>query len=504
LRFPAIEVKNGRLYPPNAACYTRIAAKAGQKRQHLRGGKKNMKLSEKLDTPIIDEYDVIVAGSGPAGSAAALTAARAGAKTLLLESNGCLGGVWTAGLLTWLFEMSQPGFVQEINAELIKRNARRGMKGERYSYEAEEMKLLLEEMCQAAGVEFLLHTRVTKAYTDERRRVRTIVAESKSGRQAWHGKAFIDATGDGDLGALAGCDFDYGQEITGKTQPMTHMALISVKDHEKLREFISFYEPMEDISSRGLGDLVTEPLADWGKRHQWRKFKQELERAGLVSSYGGPTLFQVRDNVLALMINHAYGVSSIDAKSVTEASVQARSEINRTVKALRSLGGPWEGVTLAATAEHIGVREGRRIHGRYTVTKQDLMEGKRHEDGVARVHFNVDIHTLSKEQGKADSGVYVTKVQPYDIPLRALIAQDVDGLMLAGRCISGDFTAHASYRVTGVAATLGQAAGATAALSALSGRLPHQVDWIEVKEKIEQLYMSFGGALFGRTQYENR
>lgn len=449
-----------------------------------------MQIFEKLDTQVVKEYDVIVAGSGPAGSAAAITAARAGAKTLLLECNSCLGGVWTAGQLAWLFEMDKSGFVEAINRELIKRDARRGLKSERYVYEVEEMKLLLEDWCLEAGVDFLLHTRVTKAYTDENNRIRTVVTENKSGRQAWNAKVFIDATGDGDLGALAGCNFDYGLDNSGKTQPMTYMALITVKDATRLSDFISFYETEEDNKPDGSTVLIKEPETDWANRHVWQNFKVELNRAGIEPSYGNPTLFRVRDNLLALMINHEYGVNPTDAQQMTEATVRGRAEVNRAVKHLRALGGVWEGITLAATCEHIGVREGRRIHGLYEVTKDDLIAGARYEDAVVRVNFPVDIHSLDKQKNKEEGGItrMGVKSQPYDIPFGAIIAKDVDGLFMAGRCISGDFYAHASYRVTGIAATLGQTAGAAAALCALSNRLPTQVAFTEVKQKLEQIY----------------
>jgi len=188
----------------------------------------------------------------------------------------------------------------------------------------------------------------------------------------------------------------------------------------------------------------------------------------------------VRDNLLLVMMNHEYGIKPCDAAEVTPATVRARREMNRIVNGLRGLGGIWEGLQLVATAEQIGVRDGRRIRGRYVVSKDDVIAGARHADAVVRPTFSVDIHALSAEMNKTtaytNAGV---KVKPYDIPLRALIASDVDGLMMAGRCISGDFIAHASYRVTGNATAMGEAAGAVAALAAKSQRLPHEVEWSE-------------------------
>ncbi len=424
--------------------------------------------------PIAEETDVIVCGGGPAGFAAAIAAARTGASVRLLEVHGCLGGVWTAGMLAWLFDFNKPGITNELTRELDKRGARRGTNTDRYVYEIEEMKLLLEEKCLQAGVKFQLQTRVVAAYKDKNNRLTTVITESKSGRQAWKAKAFIDATGDGDLGALAGCGWDYGHPETGQGQPLTYMALITVDDVKDISEFVSFYE------------------GDSEHRKKWAAFKEELGRVGIEPSYGHPTLFNVRDNLIALMINHEYGIKSFDADDMTRATVSGRAEVNKVVRALRKLGGPWKGINLVATCEQIGVREGRRIHGHYTVTDSDLIMGVRHEDAIARVTFGIDIHALTAEKNKEaalsntnDKGL---RAKPYDIPLRALIAKDVDGLLMAGRCISGDFVAHASYRVTGNAVAMGQAAGTLGALSVQLGQLPQNVAWAKTDAALKKIY----------------
>ncbi|MCL4194404.1 MAG: FAD-dependent oxidoreductase, partial [Thermoguttaceae bacterium] len=219
-----------------------------------------------------------------------------------------------------------------------------------------------------------------------------------------------------------------------------------------------------------------------------KNFLAEIHRAGLDPSYAMPTLFQARDNLLLVMINHEYGVKAFDAAAISEATVRARAEIFRIVRGLNTLGGAWEGMRVVATAEQIGVRDGRRIHGRYTVVKEDLVTGARHADGVARATFGVDIHAADRESNRRQTishGGFATR--PYDIPLRALVARDVDGLMMAGRCISGDFIAHASYRVTGNAVAMGEAAGTVAAIAAKTKRLPHEVDWSEAAETLRKL-----------------
>jgi len=160
---------------------------------------------------VADRCDVIVCGGGPAGVAAALAAARTGAKTRLMEVNGCLGGVWTAGLLSWILDVgNKTALMETIVKELKRRDGAADYPGA-VAYDVEAMKLLLEDLCGKAGVTVRLHTRVAATASSPARRLTHVVTESKSGREAWGAKAFVDATGDGDLAAQAGCRFDFGR-----------------------------------------------------------------------------------------------------------------------------------------------------------------------------------------------------------------------------------------------------------------------------------------------------
>jgi len=420
------------------------------------------------EVPLTADADVIVCGAGPAGVTAAITAARAGAKVRLFEAHGALGGVWTNSLLGYLLDFDKPGFNQELVRRLRERDAINGEGMNGLSYQPEEMKALLEELCAHAGVKVQLHTRVAAAQR-EGRVLRTILTESKSGRQAWQAPVFIDTTGDGDLGALAGCEFEIGKDAACPCQPMTMYALLVVKDISALAG-------------------LTHGVGNNGQHVGPKAFRDELARAGVTPSYGGACVFPINGNLVLLMANHEYGINATDAAQVTEATFRARGEVHRVVRALRKLGGPWDDVQIVATPEQIGIRDGRRIKGRYFMTKEDLVTGARQADAVARATFPVDIHALTAEDNKKtpyhSAGV---RTQPYDIPLRALIARDVDGLMMAGRCISGDFIAHASYRVTGNAVAMGEAAGATAALAASLAAPPHDVPWSEVRSLLAKV-----------------
>lgn len=422
--------------------------------------------------PLVNDADVIVCGGGPAGVAAAITAARAGARVRLFEWRGCLGGVWTAGLLGYFLDFDKPGFAKELRVKLDQRNARgNATSAGRFCYQPEDLKLLLEELCVEAGVKFQYHTRVTAAFR-EGRQLTTLITDSKAGREAWRAPVFIDTTGDGDLGAQAGCAFEIGEAADCPCQPMSLNALLVVKDVEALREFVRFGQPKPGENKDG---------------DKKKRIREAIISTGHTPSYSSTTMWHVRGNLIFAMLNHEYSIKPWDAAEITTATVRARAEMNKMVNGLSKLGGPWEGIQIVATAEQIGVRDGRRIAGRYTMRKEDLIEGARYDDGVARVTFNVDIHSTTKDkatQGNSNQGVVA---KPYDIPLRALIAKDVDGLMMAGRCISGDFISHSSYRVTGNAVAMGEAAGVVAALSATTKRLPQDVPWNEGIAKLQAI-----------------
>lgn len=416
-------------------------------------------------TPLMPDHDVIVCGAGPAGVAAALGAARAGAKVLLLDCAGCLGGVWTAGSLTWVIDAGgKGGLMAELRTRLIERSPhiRSNIIGQGFPFDVEEMKILIEEMVVAAGVKVQLHTRVTAASRDVDGRLTHILTESKSGRQAWQADCFVDCTGDGDLAALAGCGFDLGKPQTGECQPMSLLAMVCGPDPGDVREF--------------LGGGLNGPK---------NRLFQEFVRAGMKPSYGFPILLHLFDRVYTFIVNHEYGYSALDAADITQATLHARGEIYELVQALRKLGEPWKSFRLLKTAEQIGIREGRRIHGHYTVVESDLRRGMRHDDAVCRVTFGVDVHHTDPSEGTAMEE-YEHTIRPYDIPLRALIARDVEGLLMAGRCISGDFIAHSSYRVTGNAVPMGEAAGVLAALSAREGCLPTQIQAKAVMQHLTQ------------------
>lgn len=396
--------------------------------------------------PVSGEYDVIVCGAGPAGVCAAIAAGRSGAKTCLIELKGCLGGTWTAGLLAWIIDHgNKDGIIAELIGELCAMSGREYNRDKSMPFDVEDMKYLLESKCIEAGVDIRLHTAISAAVKKDDATLDCVITESKSGREAWRAQVFIDATGDGDLGARAGCRFAVGNPDTGLTQPMSLLCL------------------MTGIKLEDIKDVTSGYCAGWleGKL----ALVAEMNRGGVDPSYGFPTIFHLVDDIFLMMANHQYKVSGLSTDDVTRATLAARKEIRGQIQALRSLGGRWKNLRLIATGEQVGVREGRRLKGLYELTLEDMIAGAEFDDAVCKCRFGVDVHATdpAKDKGIESSGKY--QVKPYDIPLRSLISADVGNLMMAGRCISGDFFAHSSYRVTGDAAAMGEAAGHVAALA---------------------------------------
>lgn len=400
------------------------------------------------------KYDVIVCGGGPSGVAAAVSSARKGSRTLLIEQGGCLGGFWTRGLLTWLIDTFDKGdFWEEVMTRLEDNaDGRRLPHISRFTADTEKTKLEFERLCRESGVDILYHTFISDALTDSNK-VSAVLVESKSGHTYFEAETFIDATGDGDFAHLCGADYSLGNE-EGKTQPMSLVAHVSGVDVAR-----TVYDSRYSDDKGAKAEIL-----------------KDMKSAGISPSYKSPlfAILSERHGAFGFMVNHEYG-TGLCARDITDGTLNGREEIHRIVDSLRACGGVWTNASVSATADMIGVREGRRIRGLYTLTKDDVNSGRGFEDGICTVTFGTDIHALTSDAQGAFEHKY-GRSQPYEIPLRSLISADLDNLLMAGRCISGDFVAHASYRVAGPAFRTGEIAGAFAAYCTLNSVSTHSTE----------------------------
>jgi len=415
-------------------------------------------------TPVAADVDVLVAGGGPTGIGAALAAAREGAKTLLVERHGMLGGVWTAGLLNPFFDFEKKGWiVAELIERLKKAGAWRRWKFS-WTFDIEAMKLLLETMLAEAGVATWYHSFVADTIV-EQNRVRGVVVESKSGREAVLAKVVVDCSGDGDVAARAGVPFRLGRIADSACQPLTLMFEID-----------------------GLGDWVQTRAEDLYDRMQEAIRRHKLPARVPVGRVGfAPWIINVpRPGAAVVQATHVYQINPLDTRQLTRATVDARRQAHDLVQVMQHVAG-LEGVRLVQTAGVIGVREARHLVGRYTLGLEDLRAGRRFEDGVTFGAFGVDIHDVKPGEKSAHG----TRIRPYEIPYRCLVPETLSGLIFAGRCISGTHEAHASYRVTGTCMAMGQAAGLAAAMAVREGKSPEQIDGVSLRRVLEARQAGF-------------
>jgi hypothetical protein len=373
-------------------------------------------------------YDVVVAGGGPAGVAAAVAAGRAGAETLLVEKTAIPGGITTGGLMTtvWDFE-NKPGVIREI---LDRLDAAGALHAGRF-WNPDAMVMVLDGLLAEAGVDVRYHTIVQGAERNGRR-ITAITTASKSGLETWPADVFIDATGDGDLAAFAGCAFEKGRPGDGAMQPASTFAIVA-----------------------GLAEPLPRP----------EETQAVLDKAGFHMTYRSGAFREIPGcpGVAKLVAVHVCGVDPTDAGSLSAAEIDGRRQIHEHVRALRESGDPRFGDLCIVWTGTLAVREGRRIHGLYTLTADDCRAGRTFDDAVCTATFPLDVHHPTQEEGQ--TWLPGLEVPPYQIPYRCLVARDADNVLLAGRCISGDFYAHGSYRVVGDVVPLGETAGKAAAIA---------------------------------------
>ena len=386
-------------------------------------------------------YDVLIAGAGPAGIAAALAAARSGAHTALLERYGCVGGgitqFYVRPFLGWT-ENRQIGFEieQRCNAYTD------------FMSPVESAKIALPQMLKEAGVDVFLQTVLTAA---ERvgSNISSVTAHSRSGDIVFTADAYIDATGDGELSFLSGAEIRYGRDRDGLLQPASVMFTIDgIEDPDM--DLICEYELDHQIMSDG--------------RDYLELCRKACEDGILPSNINIVRLYKT-GRVGERMVNatQANYVNVLDPRAVADAELLLREQVLTVTKFLRETVPGFRNIRVSGSAFTLGVRESRRVMGDYVLCAQDLIDGRQFDDAVVHnANFCIDIHNPDGP-GQAEDNVDAYRAQNYDIPYRCLCPRGIDNLLTAGRCISGTHEAHASYRVMRICMGMGHAAGAAAA-----------------------------------------
>lgn len=440
---------------------------------------------------LIAETDVLVVGGGPAGMGAAVGAADAGANVILVEQHGFLGGNATAALVTYFMSFYTPFQEQKIpelhllypqdqgpsepviggvvtrfiNTLVEHGGAVPPSKETGYivSFDPEVFKNTAADFLDEAGVTFLYHAFASGILEDHK--VKGVILETKSGPLVIKAGVVIDCTGDGDIAALAGAPFEIGRPEDGLSQPMTLMFRITGFNRAKFAEYVK-NNPDQWRGGQGLTTLIANATA---------KHQLDLPRDDILF-FGSPHREEIVVN--STRINR---VSGIDIWDLTLAEYVGRQQVRRVAEFLKEYVPGFENSYVIQTGNQVGVRETRRITGRYILTADDILNVRKFEDVIARGSYPIDIHD---PRGKGTTLKRLPVHEAYDIPLRCLIPLNVDNLLVAGRCISGTHEALASYRIMPISMAVGQAAGVCAALAVRGGQLPAEVDHRSVQQEL--------------------
>ncbi len=446
------------------------------------------------EVPVAHVTDVLVVGGGIAGVMAAIASGRSGAPTLLVERFGSLGGTGTSAMMNLFYVpyAASRGLVRELLDRLIARGG--AIPGEFVVYDPELYKITALEMLAEAQVKILLHTLVSDVVM-EGKILRGIVVENKSGRQAILSRVTVDATGDADVAARAGAPYVKGREEDGKMRPMTLIFRMGGVDVRRLVEHVRTH--LDDFSPDPLQcmlDLEHHMVRIFG----FFKLVEEAKARGEL--WPDCYYFRVESvmperGVLTVNATRVYGVDGTSAEDLSRAEIETRHQMIQLAAFARKYIPGFERSFILDSASTIGVRETRRVRGEYVMTEDDILAG-RHYDDVVGVDANQQNPRQQgghppdgKEGGPQDAEArrLVARMFVYEIPYRCLVPAEVDGLLVAGRCLSVDHHADVYTRNQGTAMASGVAAGVAAALAARAGVPPRQVDVRAVQARLRDL-----------------
>lgn len=430
------------------------------------------------------EVDVLVAGGGPAGVAAAISAARSGARTLLIEQRGFLGGMGTVALVPAFCPYSdgEKAVIRGIGLELLEQmkaecepefRERFGTELDWVPIDPEVLKRVYDNAVAESGAGVLLHTIASQTAMDaDGRKIEGVVIVNKSGRSLIKAKTVIDATGDADLAALAGAPFHIGGEA-GELQAATMCYLLANVERKRFLDYLN-----ESGDTDQIHRAVQQAQAD-GKLPQGR------------DSVSG--LSWVADYLVGVNFGHVFGIDGSRAEDLTRGAVEGRKLVRRQLEFFRAYVPGFEHAHLVSSGEQIGIRETRRIVGDYVLTQDDFMNMASFPDDIARNSYFIDIH-----MARSSGAMHIHHLPPgksHGVPYRCMLPVGLDNVWVAGRAASSDRVVQGSLRVMPNCFAMGQAAGMAAAIAAGSDSQSRKVDITALQRGLVQQGAWLGEAL---------
>ncbi len=415
-------------------------------------------LQKERRIPVKEKFDIVVVGGGPAGVAAAVSAARNGAKTLLVEATGCFGGMGTNGLVPCFCPYSSKEYplIRGIGYEILERLRKKdgvGNSGNSFKWvtiDAEKLKIVYDEMVKESKVDFLFFT-VFSDVIVKKNNIKAIIIENKNGRQAIEAKIFIDCSGDADVAFKAAVPCNKGDEKRNLQAPSLCFVIAGI-DTEK---YLKYYSKI-------------------GGQKGLRKVLQNAETKGLIKGVKGTECALMSDHlrksgILGLNYGHIFGIDGTDTKQVSEGMMKGRQLADEFMKFARKNIPGMEKSEVANTGTLLGVRETRRIIGEFCLEENAFHEGKRFDDDIAVYDYPIDVHDSKKhKKGNGNSFSRFCKISQkiaYGIPFKAMLPKKINNLLVAGRSISADRSMQGTTRVMPACFAMGQAAGTASAIA---------------------------------------
>lgn len=438
-------------------------------------------------------YDIIVVGGGISGVMAAITAAKNGAKTLVIEKYGFMGGMLTAAgvgpMMTYHVEDRQviKGNTGKLIDRLVEKKKSPGHVFDTIGYtytvtpfDAEGMKHELELMLLESGAQILYHTMLAGVNVSDGK-IESITISNKLGLSELSAKVFIDATGDGDLFTWAGVEFTKGREVDGACQPMTMNMKMSNVDIEAVKAFVK--ENPEEFpylkGNTGIVDMAPK-LSISGYENIVRKGKED----GVLDFNTEAILFFETNNPSEVIVNttRIRGLDSTNPWDLTKAEIEGRRQVRNLEKFLHEYVRGFENAVLLSTGPNIGVRGSRQMKGLYTLTLEDIVSSKTFDDVVAHGGYPVDVHHPEGKGEVVKEEDNITTGTMYSVPYRCLVNNQVTNLITVGRCISATFEAQGAIRTTPIVGAIAEAGGVAAYLAVKNGQKVSNINIEEMHE----------------------